>query len=361
MLELLNILLLAAHLLAMNIASGGPLLCIWLRGRHEPQNEDTAGSPDSLGRQMAYWSILGLIAGMALGGAQLWLTRSDGLLEAINRLPRRALWFAGLELLFSVACLSGYLASWNKLRHRRKLHASIALLSSSNLLYHFPPLMSVLGKVAADPAWAKAEVLDRPALLTLMRRPEIVALTTHFALASIAVAAIAILYFMSGSGATEKARRQMSLARGAAWIALIVSALQLPVGVWLVASLPKSGLGALMGENLTASAAFATALLLTLMLLQKLLTIAIGEVTASELRHPSWLLMIIVLLMTVSLIGTRQRATELTAAQTELSDTSLNNSLPPKKPQSNCCSAALDSLSRRADSRTRLSPCVQIL
>jgi len=299
----LIILVLGIHLLAMNLASAGPLLAIWL-GR-QPANGDPLR--DEAGQTLAWHSVWAMIVGMLTGGGLLYFQPSAGLSTALARLPSRALWFAVSELAFSLLCLLIYAGCWRAFQKHRWWHALLALLSSSNLLYHFPPLMSVLGKLAANPTWAKAETLDRPALLPLMMRSEVLALSAHFVLASVAVAAIAVLWQLSKSNDDRWKDFALPLSRRTAWIALLSSALQLPVGVWLLISLPNSAQTALMGNDTIASLAFATGLLMTFLLLQRLLTIAIGSVQTIDLRHVSWLLAILVLLMTATLHGTRHK------------------------------------------------------
>jgi len=241
----------------------------------------------------------------------MFFAPSEGLWAALARFPSRALWFAAAELVFSLVCLLLYAGCWRALRQHRWWHASLALLSSSNLLYHFPPLMSVLGKLANDPTWAKPQTLDRPTLLPLMMRDEIVALSTHFVLASFAIAAITVLWL---SGQSNKGRSNekfweqstLPLSRRAAWVALAVTAIQLPVGIWLLVSLPSSTRTSMMGDSAIASLAFVGALLMTFLLLQRLLTIAIGTVGPRDLRQACWILGMLVLLMTTTLYVSRQ-------------------------------------------------------
>ena len=61
-----------------------------------------------------------------------------------------------------------------------------------------------------------------------------------------------------------------------------------------------------MGDSAIASLAFVGALLLTFVLLQRLLTIAIGSVEPRDLRQTGWILAILVLLMTTTLYKSRQ-------------------------------------------------------
>ena len=300
------ILVLSAHLVAMNLASAGPLFCIWLGRRGE--GNDPAW--DELGRKLAWLSCGAMFFGMFLGGGQMLFSTSAGLLNALARLPSRGLWIAVAELAFSMVCLLLYAGCWRSLRGHRWWHALLALLSSSNLLYHFPPLMSIFGKLANSPTWAASKVLDRPALLQLMKRDEIVALSVHFVLASFAVSAIAVLWLSSRSKDDDWEKSALPVARRAAWVALIVSAMQLPVGIWLLVTLPQSARTSMMGDSAIASLAFVGALLLTFVLLQRLLTIAIGRVESRDLRQVGWIVVTLVLLMTTTLYKSRQKRKE---------------------------------------------------
>ena len=292
--------MLSVHLWAMNLASAGPLLGIWL-GR--PGSDD----PDRnrIGKSLAWLSIYGLLLGIATGSIQLYCLPNAGLLAAIHRLPNRALWFAGAELLFSLICLLIYAWYWDVLRHHRWWLALVALATSSNLIYHFPPLMSVLGKLAYDATWAKPQILDRAALRPLMLRSEVLALSAHFVLASLAVAAITVLWLVSRVQAQHDEQATHPLSRGASWIALFSTACQLPVGIWLLITLPRSERSTMMGSNALASLAFVGAMLLTFLLLQKLLTIAFGMNQPGELRQTCWTLAALVVLMTTTLYLSR--------------------------------------------------------
>lgn len=294
--------LLSVHLLAMNLASAGPLLGIWLWGQDktlDPQRKN-------VGLQLVGLSIGALLLGAVLGLAQWYLFRQSGWEEAVGKLPSRALWFGLLELLFSLICMLGCLGCWRARRNGRWLHACLAVLSGSNLLYHFPPLMTVLSRVSRDPNWAGAEVLDRAALLPLMKRPEVLALTAHFTLASIAVAAVTVLWLRgraNGSDARSPAERRIT--RGSAWWAFAATVGQVPVGLWMILALPKAEMSSMMGESMVASLGLIGGLLLTFVFLQRLLTIAIGEVTPQDLRSTVWVLVLLVLVMTITLKGTR--------------------------------------------------------
>lgn len=307
LLDLMIILVLSVHLLVMNLAGAGPLFGIWLGRRGE--NNDPIW--DNVGRRLAWFSFWALFLGILTGAGQMFFIPSDGLWAALGRFPSRALWIAASELVFSLVCLLLYAGCWRALQKHRWWHASLALFSSSNLLYHFPPLMSVLGKLANDPTWARAPTLDRPVLLPLMMRDEIVALSVHFVLASLAVGAIGVLWLLSKSceGKSNEElweKSALPLSRRAAGVALLVTAVQLPVGIWLLVSLSQSTRTSMMGDSAIASLAFVGALLLSFVLLQRLLTIAIGTVEPRDLRLVGWIVVSLVLLMTTTLYKSRQ-------------------------------------------------------
>ncbi|MDZ4659153.1 MAG: hypothetical protein SH868_16395 [Bythopirellula sp.] len=290
-LELLTTLLLAVHLLAMNLASAGPVVCIWLRWGGNELN-------DSLGRQLAWWSIVALVLGMVTGGLLIVTTPGDGLWNALARFPANAYWFAAAELVFSLVCLVAISGGWQVLN--KWWLAFLAVMTATNLLYHFPPMMAVIGQLATNGKWASEAVIDRPVLLGLMGRGEVLALSFHFGLSSLAVAGIAVLQLLTRQQ-KQAAEAIASPARGAAVIALVATLAQIPIGVWLLTSLPAASRTALMGTSSLASLTFLVALVTSLGLLQRLVTVALGETDHKNLRQVVSLLCGVVLLMTFSL------------------------------------------------------------
>ena len=302
MLEALSVVLLTLHLLAMNLASAGPLVCLCLRG---PRGA-SAEIADQLGRWLAWLSVGALVLGMLLGGALLYVPPNAALWEALGRFPTRAYWHAGLELAFSLACLLAYAGTWRLLDRRRWLHAALALMAASNLLYHFPPLMAVLGKLAVNPSWTITPVIDRPALLKLLARDDVSSLSIHFALSSLAVAGVTALVLLArrGESVWEDAAVRRT-ARVTAGIALVATILQLPVGLWVLSTMSRVSRGALMGASPLASLQFLASLVLTLLLAGRLLAVALGEARRVEVRRAGWLILCIVLLMTASMRSSR--------------------------------------------------------
>lgn len=298
MLELATILLLTIHLLAMNIASAGPVLAVWLTW------QGPVDAPrSSLGRQMMWLSIASLCLGMLTGGLMLISSPSEGLTLALKRFPASAYWFALAELVFSLVCMLIGVAMWNRVS--RWWLALLAFATSTNLLYHFPPLMAMIGELANNPNWTDIGIINRPDVLKLMQHGEVLSLTFHFGLSSFAVSAIAVLAIIARRSVDDiftasKAARQSAI------IALAASLSQVPIGVWLLTSLSNTSRSALMGDNLLASLAFVIAILGTVKLLQTLVSIALGQTDARTLRIAVAHVCAVVLLMTTSLRLSRE-------------------------------------------------------
>lgn len=301
MLETATTLLLAVHLLAMNLASAGPLAGAWLRQLSRSDGDTDGGLLERGARATFRWSLVGLAIGALVGGAML-LAPSAGIRAALRRLPADAYWFAGAEILFSAACIFG---CW-KLSRRPKLTWLLAIVAATNLLYHFPPLMAVLGELAANPAWADAEVLERKALIRLWIRPEVLSLWAHFALASIAVGFTAALAICHRAAFDETEKVDDRTARRLAGWALGATVLQIPVGIWLLLASDPAAQQAMMGESWLATIGLAGGVWVALGVMQSLMTIAWGGSDRRQVDRACILLAITVTLMSFTLRSSRQ-------------------------------------------------------
>ncbi|HYO24777.1 MAG TPA: hypothetical protein VEQ85_07490 [Lacipirellulaceae bacterium] len=296
--------ILTLHLLAMNVASAGPLAAAWMLGA-------TWGDAAALAhaRRMIGWSLGGLALGAVLGGA-LWLPTNEGLRAALARFPASTYWFAGAELLFSLLCLAAMHRFAPRLQHRPWLAWFVAIVPASNLLYHFPPLMAVIGRLAADPRWTTAELIDRRTLLGLWARPEVLALWAHYTLASLAVACVAGMWPGEAARAPEESPRPAGtegrLTRGLAHGALGATALQLPVGGWLLAATPPQARDMLLGGSILASATFLAGIGLSLALLHTLAAAAMGDGALAVRRRAVLLMVAVAATMTGTLLLSRE-------------------------------------------------------
>jgi len=298
--ETATTLLLAVHLLAMNIASAGPLAGAWLVSRSRRQ-DDSSFLLERGAQRIFVWSLVSLAIGSAVGGTML-LAPSDGMRAALARFPENAYWFAGAEILFSAVCIAG---CW-KLKHWPKLTWLLALATVTNLLYHFPPLMAVLGEVAANADWTTEAVLDRPTLKSVFLRPEVASLWAHFVLASIAIGFTAALAACHRVMADSSEAVDAQTSRQLAGCALGATVLQIPVGIWLLLASDDAAQQAMMGESWLATIGLAGGVWVALGVMQSLATIAWGEVDRRQIDRACVLLTITVVLMSFTLRSSRQ-------------------------------------------------------
>jgi hypothetical protein len=299
--ELLISVLLAIHLIAINLSCGGPLLCIGLRACSRDDHSHGSMRQMDLARSLAWLSLWALVVGMATGGVLLFLPAFDDYWSAMKRFPASAYWAAGFELLFSVVCLWAYAGLWRRMERWRWVHAIFALLATTNLLYHFPPLMIVLGKLANYPLWATEQVINRQEFLKLMSRGEVLSLTFHFSLASLAVGGVGAIAIFARQDALEPLATHRKFCSRGALVALASTLLQLPVGVWVLLVLSDAERGSLFGANLLASTVFWGGLITALYFLQGLTRIVFSDFCNRDCQRVVWLLFIVVLFMSAAL------------------------------------------------------------
>ncbi len=308
--DLLFIPLLALHLLCVNVAAAGPLVALWLEWRESrgnPAIRELAGQTATyLGRA----SLLALLLGGVLGGLLFGLRWSEEYSELwLKTMRYKAMW--GLsEYAFSLLLAVAYLAWRHAASSRwRGLRMFLLLLSGTNLLYHFPFLFSIAS--AIDHAGGEVHSLSSTEFRHWMMRPDVLARVVHVVLASFAVTGILLmgrawrlsraLNSLIDDSASENETPSQNvehLARWSAWLTLIPTLLQLPVGVWLVLSLPPDWQSRALGDDLAAAMMFGTSILLALFLLQDLASLALGEVQRKLQLRCMALMGAIVLLMT---------------------------------------------------------------
>jgi hypothetical protein len=296
--EMLFILLLSGHLMLANVAAGGPLVCVWLewkaRGNRDPLASQAA---DFLAR----WSFGALLAAAFMGillGTILWNDAYRQLWS--ERMAHKASWALG-EFGVSLAVAVGYWL-WRKVRPGAgaavaAVRMFILVFTSTNLLYHFPPLFVVAARLSDAGASGPAVT---PALFRQeMARGEVASLTIHFTLASLAVVGVLLLglalrHKRRGGSDDEYGR----LARWGGWIGLFPSLLQLPVGLWVLATISATMQSRLMGSHLLATACFLLGLLGALWLMRELAAIALGERERTQLIRTMGLMLAVIVLMT---------------------------------------------------------------
>jgi hypothetical protein len=295
----------ALHLVCVNLAAGGPLVAIWLSWQASGGHEAAV----SAGKWLAGLSFAGLIAGGMLGialGALLWSPQSAG--DIWRRLDSRAV-FGVWEIVFSLALHAGYWAwwVWGPLSQgwQQWTHRGLALLSTTNLLYHFPPLFAVAGQMARGEL-AGSEPLTSAEFRGLLMSGPVLSQTVHFLLASIAVSGVAVLYWAAQNSAVDEQDNEeqrlvtRTLARHGAWIALVPTLLQIIIGLWVLTSLPITAQYAMIGVEPLRTVLFALSMAAVLGLIHDLWAATMSDTPAEHGRSSVvWMGAVIVLMTAV--------------------------------------------------------------
>jgi hypothetical protein len=173
----------------------------------------------------------------------------------------------------------------------------MAVLASTNLLYHFPALFSVAAHLS-DAGQTSGPAIRGAAFRRLMAAHETPALAVHVALASVAVAGVSLLGLALRwqRRGEETAARRVSIWGGRS--ALGASLLQLPVGLWTLMTLPAAAQMQLMGTSATGMLLLIASLLAALWLINELVHVATGESSRAALVRAMSALLVTIVLMT---------------------------------------------------------------
>lgn len=293
--EILIIFLLAAHLLCVNVASAGPLVCIGLDWR-EGRGDALAGRAASyLGQASFVTLLLGGLLGLAIG-ALSWSERYHSLWT--GPMAYKAAWGIG-EYVFSLLIALGYVF-WRRAapQRLRGLRYFVLLLSGANLLYHFPFLFTVANDVfLLEREWP--ETLKSAAFRHEMMRPDVLARVVHVVLASFAVTGVTLIgYGLRLQRQTGMDADGQRVSRWGGYLALVPSLLQVPVGLWLIAVLPAPWQARALGGDVPSVLLLVASVLLALFMLQELANVAFGEAQRKQLVRIMIAMVVIVLLMT---------------------------------------------------------------
>lgn len=296
------VIVLAVHLLAVDFASAGPFVALWLfwKSRRQDDREWAA-----IGRSMLVWSLAAIALGILSGAVALtaqWYSRT-GFVEAAGRLPISRYWFGGVELVFYIGCLAAALAvsrAEDRIRGRRFWAASALLvLGGLDLVYHFPPLFVGIGALVSRPDdWA-----GQVRFVQLLVDPQVASLVIHFILAATASGGVGLMLLArAGEGGSAE-----TIVRSGGWLTLAATLAQLPVGVLVLINLPSLERDALLAADPAAGLLFALAMVASLGLLQRAASIGLGETEPRAVRTAAVLFALVVLLMVLA----QQRAMNL--------------------------------------------------
>lgn len=322
MLQIILVLVFSAHLLLIDIAMAGPLVCVWLEWRATRCADPLA---DRAAMTLARLSIWALAGGILIGGLLLaarWWRNDDAYFTALSVIPVSRMWNGLAELLFSFVCMAAYVALWDRWRKRPVLHWLLAIAASSNLLVHFPALFAIVS-VLSTRGQQLGQVLDGAGYRLLLVDGEVLSRVAHVWLAAFAVTGITLMAIgqrLGGEPQTSAAGQR--LIQHAAWLGLVPSLLQIPSGLWLAWQMPESAREPLLGGDWVATGLFFVSMLLAFFLMHTLAAIALGDHEPKQIRRSIATLLILVPLM----VGTRVRLDS--DASAERGDTPISSRAP---------------------------------
>lgn len=299
MFELVITLLLALHLLCVNVASAGPLVGMWLEWR-EGRGDALAGRTANYLGHACWWSLLaGGLLGLALGTLS-WTAEYAALWS--GPMHYKATW-AVAEYVFSLMLAGGYLLWRSRAAAQlRGLRMLLLFLSGSNLLYHFPFLFTIANDLfVQDQLGIATQISPLTAgdFRVQMARPEVLARVMHVVVASFAVTGVVLLGYglrLQRRGATQGDAQRVL--RWGGWLALVPTLIQVPVGLWLIAALPPSWQARALGGDPIAICLLGASVLLALFLLQDLSSLAFGETDRKLAVRAMVTMVLVVVLMT---------------------------------------------------------------
>lgn len=274
--EILRASLVAAHLFTGALAGAGPLVAAGCRLFPAMRSE----GDDSL-RRLAKWSLVAMFASLGVGAVSallLWWPENSSYRAAALGIPAADYAMLAAEWVFTLVLLTIYFAVWRRGKSHPWLHGLIALVASTNLLYHFPTMMIVMGALAADPGLAAEAEVTRPVFLRLIAMPALLAKTLHFWSLSVLVAGISTSY----AGGKAPVGRAASVVQAGGVVGLVGLALMFLTGVLLLTQLPALPQRALIGGDLVATAALTATLGMALAMAQGLLSLATSAAPAKE-------------------------------------------------------------------------------
>ena len=287
---------LAAHLWSMNVSSVAPLFGVWLQSRQPAEvTLDVARRTVSFGLAMLF---VGVGLGLVIAGL-MWWSGTRGLFEVLPLFHHKLFWGAW-ELVFYAVCVGALLVMMRRSSSSpRWIHWALAILASTNLLYHFPPLFAVMSQAAEEPSSVTSAVGPRE-FRTLMMTGHVASLSVHFGLASFAVTAVEVAQRLLHAAA-DNASDVSRLARRAGAVALTATVLQIPVGGWLLMRIDAIDQQQILGQNGLATALFGASVLGSFWLMHLLASMTFGEGQPSHTRMARRVMALIILLMTAVL------------------------------------------------------------
>jgi len=334
LLDLALILVVSLHLIAANVSTAAPFVCIWLARRERRRGDVHAGHA---GRFLAWHSLTSVAVASLLGGtalAILWAAYPNAYLHAAGRISRQRYEYGVAELAIYAACILLYAFLWQRRGGPSRYWAArvfeliLALFAGTNLAYHFPTLFAAIGVLSTSP-WPGTGEPGEVEIVALLLDPQTIARTVHFWLASCAVTgALLIVFALRMERRGEPAEAWSRLAIWGGRLAFVPTLLQLAAGVAVLATLPPALRDRLLGGDARATILFTVSIVTALGLMHRLATVALGEVGRGQLRQTlAWMAVVV-----VTMVAARDYARQEIFRRAETTAASVS-SAPPKTRQ----------------------------
>jgi hypothetical protein len=307
MFDVVLVLVVTAHLIAVAWAVAGPFVGMWLAWRQR-RYDDTVTAV--AGKYVLGLSLVALAAAIVMGLAALgllWWQFRHPYFDAAAQVPSRRYWFGLVELVFSFVCLFAGWKWWPVVgaaegTARFWIRWSLVLLAATNLTYHFPPLFTVIGVFCTRPErWG-----DQLPFTTMLIDSEVIARTMHSLLAAFVVTGAILATVrrpLVNAGLPDEAHGRVAAWGGRIALAAVVG--QLLSGTYLLIEMPAASRELLLGGDSIATSAFAASLLATVALLHSLAAVSFGDRDRQQLRAAVCLVALVMLLMVAARHRTR--------------------------------------------------------
>ncbi len=283
--------LMAAHLLLVNVACAGPMVCIWL----EYRAGKGCGAAETACRTLSRDAFTALLVGGLLGALVFVIVWNDSYRTTFGLMSSK-INYGAIEYLFSLVLMGLHAFAWKrpaKSKEMTLLRCFVLLLAGTNLLYHFPFLFLILGN-AASGLLNHAGEIDASAFRSLMVDGDVLPRAAHFIVACFAVTGVWM--FIRASRIKDDKQRDQVIRWGGA-IGLTPTLLQILVGLWIIIRLPRPAMRSLMGQDLTATICLVVSVLLAFWLMHLLSMVALGKSDKKGRSKAALVLGIVVLLM----------------------------------------------------------------
>jgi len=293
LLNAIELLVFTLHLIAVDAAAVLPLFCVVIA-----YFSRRGGSPtlSDVGRRLAGWSVGLLLIGAVLGllaAGLLAVAGEERFFAGFERIPPSRIGFGIAEFAFSLVTMFAYRQLWTRRWFPFWAHSLLAVAASTNLLYHFPVLFTVIataGTTIELPKTASGHV----DVVRVMLVPENVARLAHHGVAALVVAGVMAMWIVRRGEGNEPA---LKVVVWSARVALMAAVLQVLLGGYLLLQVPASIRDQLLGRDLVAAAAFAASVLAAILLMHWLATAAGGETTHGHVARCLLLTVLVMLLM----------------------------------------------------------------